>query len=108
MMTGFAVRADQHAPTHPFAELAPPKLKRARGHKLEIIKMCMYRKDLHFQTTKYPARESRNQNDLTADFADSTDKKTELIRAIRAIRGQNNLRGVRKLSGIVVQNTRKC
>src|SRR5438552_13723400 len=62
---------------------------------------------LKAQNTNVPSAQSRNQNDLTADFADSTDKKPEPIGAIRVIRGQKNLRGVRKLSGIVIRNTRK-
>ena len=58
---------------------------------------------LKAQTTNVPSAQSRNQNDLTADFADSTDKKAEPIRAIGVIRGQKHLRGARKLSGLVVR-----
>src|SRR5258706_15286011 len=52
---------------------------------------------LKAQNTNLPSAQTRNQNDLTADFADSTDKKAEPIRAIGVIRGQKHLRGARKL-----------
>src|SRR5437867_6830518 len=48
MVARFPVRANQHAPLNILAEFSAPKLECPRSHKLEVIKMRMNRKNLHF------------------------------------------------------------
>src|SRR5437773_4085254 len=68
---------------------------------------CPQRKPCKRKTANEHSAASRHQNDLTADFADSTDKKPEPIRAIRVIRGWTILVGFGALGSFVVSQSKQ-